>query len=211
MPASAHSSPSGQLPFLILPSTNEIIPLHKLHHLIVSKFEIPANPRATIFLNLVDTKIHSAWVYAHYFTEDQFEKSVVPLLTVPEGFSALQYLVRYSHRAARKKELEKRFISGIREDVIYQDADEAFGALSALLGNNTYFFGERYNQSPPSRYVGEFSDVVREPGLLDVAVFAYIFTALATLDEKSKLSKMISKFENLNRHADSIYQKVYMA
>ena len=210
MPASANSSPSGQLPFLILPSTNDIIPLHKLHHLIVSKFEIPANPRATIFLNLVDTKIHSAWVYAHYFT-DEFEKSVIPLLTVPEGFAALQYIVRYSHRAARKKELEKRFISGIRQDVIYQDADEAFGALSALLGDNTYFFGERYNQSLPSKHVGEFSDAVREPGLLDVAVFAYIFTALATLDEKSKLLKMISKFENLNRHADSIYQMVYMA
>jgi len=147
VPGSIHSSPSGQLPFLILPSTNDIIPLHKLHNLIVSKFEIPANPRATIFLNLVDTKIHSAWVYAHFLTDD-FEKKVVPLLAVPEGFSALQYLVRYSHRAARKKELEKRFISGIRQDVIYQDAEEAFGALSTLLSNHTYFFGERYDQSP---------------------------------------------------------------
>lgn len=76
---------------------------------------------------------------------DEFEKSVVPLLSVPDGVSALQYLVRYSVRAGRKKELEKRCLKGIRQDIIYADAEDAFAALSTLLGTHTYFFNERYS------------------------------------------------------------------
>jgi hypothetical protein len=86
-------------------------------------------------------------VYAHFLT-DEFEKAVVPLLAIPEGLSPLQYIVQCSHRAVRKKELEKRFLSGIHQDVIYQDAQEAFAALSALLGNNIYFFDEQYDSLP---------------------------------------------------------------
>jgi hypothetical protein len=60
--SSRHASPSGELPFLVLPTTQEIVPLYKLHQLLVSKFEIPANSRVTAYLNLIDTKIHAAWV-----------------------------------------------------------------------------------------------------------------------------------------------------
>jgi hypothetical protein len=63
VPSCRHSSPFGELPFLVQPlSPVEIVPLHKLHHLIVSKFEIPANSRITAYMNLIDTKIHVAWV-----------------------------------------------------------------------------------------------------------------------------------------------------
>lgn len=67
MGSSRHASPSGELPFLVLPGTQEIVPLYRLHQLIVSKFEIPANPKVTAYLNLIDTKIHSAWVYPLLF------------------------------------------------------------------------------------------------------------------------------------------------
>jgi hypothetical protein len=59
-----HSSPSGELPFLVLPSPkSEIVPLYKLHQFIVEKNRIPSNERVTVYLNLIDTKIHLAWVY----------------------------------------------------------------------------------------------------------------------------------------------------
>jgi hypothetical protein len=62
-----HSSPSGELPFLVLPtSPSEIVPLHKLHRFIVEKDKIPANERVTMYLNLIDTKIHAAWVPAFW-------------------------------------------------------------------------------------------------------------------------------------------------
>jgi hypothetical protein len=59
--SSRSASPSGELPFLVQPNY-EIVPLHKLHRFVVSKFEIPANSRMTAYLNLIDTKIHAAWV-----------------------------------------------------------------------------------------------------------------------------------------------------
>ena len=48
---------------MVLPNPKaEIVPLYKLHDFIVSKLGIPENERMTVYLNLVDTKIHAAWV-----------------------------------------------------------------------------------------------------------------------------------------------------
>jgi len=190
--ASRHASPSGELPFLIQPtSPPEIVPLHKLHQLVVSKLEIPANSRATAYLNLVDTKIHAAWVYTFYMTE-AFERVVMPLLELPDGPQPLQYLVRYSHRAARKAELERRSLSDIRPEVLLAEAEEGYAALSTLLGESMYFFNER------------------RPGLLDSAVFAYTWTVLDGLGETG-LASIIRKFDNLVRHADNLRRRVYSA
>jgi hypothetical protein len=69
----------------------------------------------------------------------------LPLLSVPNGPEPLQYLVRYSHRTARKEELEKRSLSEIDGDVLLAEAEEGLAALSSLLGKNTYFFNERFD------------------------------------------------------------------
>ena len=48
---------------MVLPNPKaEIVPLYKLHDFIVSKLGNPENERMTVYLNLVDTKIHAAWV-----------------------------------------------------------------------------------------------------------------------------------------------------
>jgi hypothetical protein len=92
-----------------------------------------------------------------HFLTDEFEKSVVPLLSVPDGFSPLQYLARYSAQAGKKRELEKRCLKGIRQDIIYADAEDAFAALSTLLGTHTYFFNEQYHpQTFPPFFCGFF-------------------------------------------------------
>jgi hypothetical protein len=59
------ASPSGELPILmhLNESRAEIVPLHKLHRLVVTKFNLPGNVRVTAYLNLLDTKIHAAWVH----------------------------------------------------------------------------------------------------------------------------------------------------
>jgi hypothetical protein len=120
----------------------------------VSKLEIPANSRATAYLNLVDTKVHAAWVYSKvaaglfqvytFYMTEAFERVVMPLLELPDGPQPLQYLVRYSHQAARKAELERRSLSDIRPDVLLAEAVEGYAALSTLLGDSMYFFNERY-------------------------------------------------------------------
>lgn len=80
--------------------------------------------------------------YAYYLTDD-YERVTLRLLSVPNGPEPLKYLVQYSHRKARKDELERRSISEIRGDVLYLEAEEAYGALSTLLGDNKFFFNEK--------------------------------------------------------------------
>ena len=63
---------------------------------------------------------------------------------MPDGPEPLQYLVRYSHRMTKKKELEKRCLLEIDGDQLYAEAEEGYAALSLLLGNDTYFFSERF-------------------------------------------------------------------
>ena len=76
-------------------------------------------------------------------TED-FDKVTRGLLAIPNGPEPLQYLVRHADRTARRDELERRCMGEIRGDVLYAEADEGYAALSTLLGNDRYFFNERY-------------------------------------------------------------------
>ena len=82
-------------------------------------------------------------MYAYYLT-DAFERVTLPLLSVPNGPEPLQYLVRYSHRKTQREDLERRYMSEIREEVIYTEAGEGYAALSTLLGQDKYFFNQEY-------------------------------------------------------------------
>lgn len=82
-------------------------------------------------------------MFAYYLT-DAFEKVTLPLLSIPNGPEPLQYLVRYEQRKLQREELERRCMSEIREDVIYAEAEEAYAALSTLLGQDKYFFNQEY-------------------------------------------------------------------
>jgi hypothetical protein len=63
---------------------------------------------------------------------------------VPDGPEPLQYLAKYSHRAVRREELEKRCLSEVDGDVLHAEAEEGYAALSVLLGDDIYFFSDRY-------------------------------------------------------------------
>lgn len=76
---------------------------------------------------------------------------------------------------------------------LIRDAQDAFEALSTLLGDDTWFFG------------------TQKAGLFDASVFAY--TQLL-LDEEmgweqNLLGEVLREFENLVRHRDSIVQAYY--
>ena len=79
-----------------------------------------------------------------FYLTDNFEKITTPLLTLPNGPEPLQYLVKHSNRLARRQELERRCVTDIKGDVLYAEAEDAYRAISTLLGDNNYFFGARY-------------------------------------------------------------------
>ena len=94
-------------------------------------------------------------------------------------------------------------MSQIREDVLHCEADEAYEALSVLLGDDQYFFNERYMNT------WIYSHVNRRPGLLDAAVFAYTWTILDKLGD-SHLAAMIKNYDNIVNHAHNVKNAAYL-
>ena len=78
----------------------------------------------------------------------------------------------------------------IDADALYRDSDKALEALSKLLGDDEFFFGER------------------RPGLFDASVFAYTHIFLdESLDWKQKrLQEALEQFGNLVEHRKRIVE-----
>lgn len=76
---------------------------------------------------------------------------------------------------------------------IHRDCDKAFDALSELLGENEYFFGER------------------RPGLFDASVFAYTNVLLDdTLEWRdARIKEQLRKYQNLVEHRERIADKFF--
>jgi hypothetical protein len=97
-------------------------------------------------------------------------------------------------RKAAEQELVKSLSSNtILENDIMQDANNAFSALSAQLGDDEWFFEQA------------------SPSLFDASVFAYTHLIL---DESmawtnSPLSQMLVKYDNLVQHSVRIYRMYF--
>ncbi|KAJ6780278.1 hypothetical protein PWT90_08466 [Aphanocladium album] len=103
---------------------------------------------------------------------------------------------RHALRAAATTEILKvtrRTNGGIDKEEVYQVAQEAFGALDALLGEDEWFLG------------------AETPGVLDAEVFAYthllVGGRLAWAD--AELSESLREFSGLVRHAERLYQRCW--
>lgn len=133
----------------------------------------------------------------HYLT-DEFEEYTCKKLPIPDGPEPLRYIATHSHRKARRDELERRHMGVIDASQLAAEAEAAYVALEALLGNSQLFLGATYPL---------FSSflISSEPGLLDFAVFAYTFTAL----ERPELFKLVQNLNGLLGHANRVKQLIY--
>jgi len=100
--------------------------------------------------------------------------------------------ISHSLRAAAEEELLKH-TSIIDTDDLYSEADKAFEALSILLGENTWFFGNE------------------KPALFDASVFAY--TQLLLDDgmgwKEKKLCTALRRRENLVQHRERLLVRYF--
>lgn len=80
-------------------------------------------------------------------------------------------------------------------DDLYSEANNAFGALSTLLGEDIFFFGST------------------NPGLFDAAVFAYTHLLLEERMgwKETRMRKGLEKHENLVGHRQRIYDTYHRA
>jgi len=81
----------------------------------------------------------------------------------------------------------------IRPDELFDDAQSAFQALSALLGQQQWFFDGS------------------KPGLFDAAVFSYthLLLDMSFHRQESQLKSIVSDYDNLIAHRDRILGQYY--
>lgn len=101
--------------------------------------------------------------------------------------------IAYQLRAAAEAEILKH-TAVIDIDDLYCEANNAFKALSTLLGDDTFFFS---NDSPR---------------LLDASVFAYTHLLLEGMGWKEKrLVKDLERYKNLVEHRQRIFETYFRA
>jgi metaxin len=215
-----HASPTGSLPFLLPAvyganaSADHTIPIvsNKLTKYAAEhggKVDESPSIRYEAYQSLIDHRIRNCWVsildlsYEVIVTIEQ----LYTLYLEPENFSAVAYhlyvssassnlfvraAISHQLRTAAEAEL-LRHTSIIDTDDLYSEADKAFEALSILLGDDDWFFGNG------------------SPGLFDASVFAYTQLLLDdTLGWKEKkLCRALRRKENLVQHRERLRVRYY--
>ncbi|EXJ80098.1 hypothetical protein A1O3_08384 [Capronia epimyces CBS 606.96] len=186
-----HASPTGALPFL-LPASQDPrkpvvpVPANRIARWVVSQGgkEEAVQIRQDAYTALIDHVIRSAWLYYLYLDEDNFQAVAWPLYvaTTSTSYAIRASLAHQLRHAAREELLKTNTVIDGQE--LYRNAEAAFQALSTLLGDNKFFFGQT------------------TPGLFDASLFAY---TQIILDENLGWKQPTLKFAlqahgNLVRH-----------
>ncbi|KAK1065350.1 phosphatidylserine decarboxylase [Friedmanniomyces endolithicus] len=157
LPSTNHASPSGALPYLqpafsTTEPTKQPIPSNKLKRWIAAQnpsstpHKEPEDPRHEAYASLLDHRIRRAWLYQLYL-----HRPNAPLLhtlyIIPCSSNPLiQLATLHTLRHAAETEILKSNPpctpqNTILEREIFSDAEEAWEALSALLGGDKWFYG----------------------------------------------------------------------
>ncbi|RMD43198.1 hypothetical protein DV735_g1906, partial [Chaetothyriales sp. CBS 134920] len=200
-PSNNHASPSGALPFLVPASgdgelSKSPVTASKLPTWVTSQGSAATaeerHPREDAYSALIDSDLRSAWLYNLYIDADNFRALAWPLYVSTVSRSrAVQLATAKQLRNAALDELSKTnpLVDGTS---LYDAADEAFRALSTLLGTRDFFSGA-------------------EPGLFDAGLFAYTHLLLGFEPRwaTSQLVDMLKKYDNLVAHRDRLLRQYF--
>jgi metaxin len=191
--ANNHASPTGVLPYLNaatsspFASFSQPIPSNKILKWVTSQTEVAdtiSGTRYDAYTSLIDHRIRSAWLFTLYLDERNSEFVAKQLYIYSASSNPLVQMILYHQlKQAAREELLKT-VSQIREDELYLEAENAFLALSTLLGEDGHFFGKD------------------KPTLFDASVFAYNHLLL---DESlgwqnTRLADSLRNMDNLVQH-----------
>ncbi|RMZ77910.1 hypothetical protein DV738_g4128, partial [Chaetothyriales sp. CBS 135597] len=206
-PSNNHASPSGALPFLVPASSGD----GELPKAPVTASKLPAwiisqggpeeeekgrgDTREDVYTALIDSDVRSAWLYNLYIDSDNFRAVSWPLYVATVSRSrAVQHATANQLRNAAFDELAKTspIVDGT---ALYEAADEAFKALSTLLGTSDSFFF--FNAA--------------EPGLFDASLFAYTHLLLEFEPRWASLQlvNILKKYDNLVAHRDRLLRQYF--
>ncbi|KAF3933118.1 Metaxin-2 [Dactylella cylindrospora] len=204
-----HASPSGSLPFLVIEKQRakssgrpspKTIPASKLAKWIednadgsVSNVDLDS-PDCRAFTSLIETNIRDAWLYALYIEPTNLQNIAIPSYTHATPMWPVTALLGLQMRqAALETILKGTEDPKITGKVLYARAEEAWAALSALLGKNKWFFNGQ------------------DAGLFDASIFAYthLILRLDWTGGGRALAEGLIKHSNLVNHEQRIRSKWY--
>ncbi|PIB01779.1 hypothetical protein CB0940_00294 [Cercospora beticola] len=205
-----HASPSGSLPFLQPATTSsstgdskipDPIPANKLQKWLANtqnstSSSEPSDIRLEAYQSLIDNRIRKAWLYQLYLAPENDALMQRLYVSPCSNHSLVRFTITRQLRAAAEEELVKSAGTNVVDaDVLLKEAEEAFQALSQLLGEKEWFFG------------------VERPGLFDASVFAYLHLVLNDGLEwtHNPLAEGLRRVENLVRHRERIAERFYGA
>jgi metaxin len=199
--ANNHASPTGALPFLNPASSasttsSHPIPSYQMLRWVTSHastMETSEGMRYEAYTSLVEHRIRNAWLFTLYLDERNSEAVAKKLYIHPASSNSLVQvtLQRQLRQAARDELLKTR--SYIREDELYMEAENAFMALSTLLGDDAFFFGNE------------------KPTLFDASLFAYTHLLLneSFSWQNTRLADSLRKMKNLAQHRERLLDRYF--
>jgi metaxin len=108
------------------------------------------------------------------------------------SFTPVQLALSHSLRAAALAELLPSSGGTISPVTLYDEAEDAFKALSELLGEDEWFFG------------------AKEPGFFDASVFSYLYLILEGLEWiDGELRERARRSENLVEFVERVRGRYY--
>ncbi|XXH03735.1 hypothetical protein Hte_010141 [Hypoxylon texense] len=196
-----HASPTGALPFLLPPSSPNTpsartpIPSNKLEDYVAlhgtsNVSAIPGFKQET-YESLLSFQIRNAWLYALYLSRPNSDLLAQLYITPVSASQIVSATVLYQLRHAAEAEILKSIGTPVvNSTMLYKGAEEAFGALSSVLGSQDWFF-----ESP-------------SPGLFDATLFSYTHLLLgdSLAWQDRTLADSVKGYPNLVRHRDRILQ-----
>jgi metaxin len=196
--ANNHASPTGVLPYLTpaasssSPSSSQPIPSNKILKWVASQTGVAdtiSGLKYDAYTSLVDHRIRSVWLFTLYLDERNSEVVAKQLYIYSASSNPLVQMTLYHQlRQAARDELLKT-VSYIREDELYLEAENAFLALSTLLGEDAHFFGKD------------------KPTLFDASIFAYTHLLLEeSLGwQNTRLADSLRGMDNLVKHRQRLF------
>ncbi|KAH7356848.1 hypothetical protein BKA65DRAFT_579945 [Rhexocercosporidium sp. MPI-PUGE-AT-0058] len=199
-----HASPTGALPFLLPAVHNSDSSQETLLPVPSNKFlkyatehggivEESSSTRYSAYRSLLDHRIRNAWLFTLYLEPLNFSAVAYPLYVASTSSNPIvRASISHQLRNAAEAELLKH-TPVIDTDDLYSEADKAFEALSILLGEDSWFFGND------------------KPALFDASVFAY--TQLLLDDDlgwkEKKLCRALRVRDNLVQHRERLLVRYY--
>lgn len=150
-------------------------------------------------MSLLDHRIRNAWLHTLYLHPSNYNAVARPLYIEPATSSSLVHrsLTRTLQSAALQEVVTASQSPVVDLEALYRESHNAFAALSELLGDDQWFFGEAH------------------PGLMDASVFAYthllLDTAMGWDEEKERMGMELREggWRNLVEHRRRVYGTCY--